>query len=123
MPATWSVTRVARSVGGVAVVHVARVLAEVREQAAHDEARAVGLRAQRSLAVDALEQERAQREHRLGDRLALADVAGDVGRLHEVVHDRVDARRARRAEHRDGRLRQLGRRPARRRAARRRCRG
>ena len=69
---------------------------------------AIGLRAQRALPVDALEQERAQREHRLGDRLALADVAGDVRGLDEVVHDRVDARRARRAEHRDRRLGQLG---------------
>ena len=92
----------------VVVPHVVRVLAEVREQAAHDEPGAIGLRAQRALPVDALEQERAQREHGLGDRLALADVARDVRGLDQVVDDRVDARRARRAEHRHGRLRQLG---------------
>ena len=54
-----------------------------------------GLRAE----IDVVEHERAQREHRLADLVALGDVAGALGGLDEVVHERVDAPRARRPEH------------------------
>ena len=57
---------------------------------------------------------RAQVEHRVADLVALDDVAGDGGRLDEIVDERVDATRARVAEQRDrlggkvGRLEQPG---------------
>ena len=51
--------------------------------------------------IDALEHERAQREHRAADLVALRDVARLRGRLDEVVHERVDAPRAGFAEHGD----------------------
>ena len=51
--------------------------------------------------IDALEHERAQRQHRAADLVALRDVAGLRGRLDEVVHERVDAPRAGVAEDRD----------------------
>ena len=51
--------------------------------------------------VDALEHERAQREHRAADLVALGDVALARGGLDQVVDERVDALRAGRAEDRD----------------------
>ena len=75
--------------------------AVVLEQEADD---ALDLRvlAPRDLAqVDALEHEVAQRGHRAGGLLALHDRAGALGVLDEVVDERVDARRAGVAEHRD----------------------
>ena len=57
--------------------------------------------------VDALEHERAERKHRRANLLALDDVAGRLGRLDEVVDERVDALRAARAEQRDLVLRQV----------------
>src|SRR5262249_2418550 len=59
--------------------------------------------------VDPLEHERAQREHRLADLLALADVAGALRGLDEVVDERVDAARPGRSEQLDLAARQLGR--------------
>ena len=51
--------------------------------------------------VDALEHERAEREHRVPYLVPLDDVAGGLGRLDEVVDERVDPLRARRAEQLD----------------------
>ena len=48
--------------------------------------------------VDALEHEGAKREHRGADVVALHDVARERRVLDEVVHERVDAPRAGRAE-------------------------
>src|SRR5947207_233972 len=48
--------------------------------------------------IDVTEHEGAEREHRLADLLALHDVAGGLGRLDEVVHQRVDSTRAGLAE-------------------------
>ena len=48
--------------------------------------------------VDPLEHERAQREHRLADLLALHDVPGSLGGFDEVVHECVDPPRAAVAE-------------------------
>jgi len=76
MPATWSVTRVARSIGGSPSSMSPGCSQKWREQAAHDEPGAVGLGPVTALAVDALEQERPQCQHGLRHRLALADVSG-----------------------------------------------
>ena len=48
--------------------------------------------------IDLLEHERAQGVHRLPDLLALPDPPLALGRLHEVVDERVDSLRAGRAE-------------------------
>src|SRR5437870_11046501 len=57
--------------------------------------------------VDLIEHERAQREHRLADFVALADVPVVLRRLDEVVYEPVDALRAGRAEQVDLVTRQL----------------
>src|SRR2546429_9219096 len=51
--------------------------------------------------VDAFEHEGAKREHRFADLVALADLAGALGGLDEIVDDRVDPAGARRAEQLD----------------------
>ena len=58
---------------------------------ADDRVRALVLAARVRAEVDALEHERAQRAHGLGDLGALADVALPLGGLDEVVHEPVDA--------------------------------
>ena len=122
MPATWSVTRVATSPSGVVVAHVAGVVAEVREEAAHDEAGAG--RPPRATAP-------ARRRARTGTGAdaSIASATGSLWRMSPATSDvstrsctspsiraQPLARAARRAR------RQLRRRAARR-AGRRRCRG
>ena len=89
MPAMNSVI----SSGGLAA------LGERVEDPPHGLARALVLGPRHRAEVDALEHERAQREHRAADLVALGDVARTLGRLDQVVHERVDplARRSRRA--------------------------
>ena len=73
--------------------------------------------------VDPLEHERAERQHRGADVVALDDVAGGLRALDQVVDEGVDPRRARVAEQLDlGARKILGRRasPS---GSRRRCRG
>ena len=60
--------------------------------------------------VDALEHERAEREHRDADLLALDDVAGALRALDQVVDERVDPARAGLPEELDLRPRQIVRR-------------
>ena len=73
--------------------------------------------------VDALEHERAERQHRRADVVALDDVAGALGALDQVVDERVDPRRAGLAEQLELGARQVVRRRAARSGSRRRCRG
>ena len=69
--------------------------------------RAAVLRPDLRAEVDAIEHEGAQREHRLADLLALADVARLLRGLDEIVDEPVDALRAGRAEQLDLVVRQL----------------
>ena len=105
------------SSGGVAAV------GERVEDPADGRAGALVLDARLRAEVDALEHERAQREHRAADLVALGDVALARGGLDQVVDERVDALRAGRAER--SRSRRAGDRAPRgcRSGSRRRCRG
>ena len=69
--------------------------------AVHDVVRPAVLGLDLRAEVDAVEHERAQREHRLADLVALADVAGLLRGVDEVVDEPVDALRAGGAEQLD----------------------
>ena len=84
------------------------IVDEPREDRVHDVVGAPVLGPDLRAEVDAVEHERAQREHRLADLVALADVAGPLRGLDEVVDERVDPLRAGRAEQLDLRARQVG---------------
>src|SRR4051794_804629 len=71
---------------------------EVLEDAADRAVRARVLAARVLTEVDPLEHERAEREQRVADLVALTDVAGRLRRVDDVAHQRVDTRGARRAE-------------------------
>ena len=71
------------------------------EDRAHHAPRALVLRHHVRAEIDVLEHEGAEREHRLPHLGALDDVAGGLGRLDEIVDERVDPLRARGAEELD----------------------
>ena len=107
----------------LAVGEERRVGDEPLEDRAHDPLGPLVLRHRLRPEVDAIEHERAQREHRLAHVVALDDLTRRLGRLDEIVDERVDplASRSRRA----ARSRRPAGRPPRgaRSEARRRCRG
>ena len=74
---------------------------QVVEDAAHGVPRPRVLVARAGPEVDAVEHERAQREHRGADLLALDDLRRALGALDEVVHEPVDPRRSGRPEQLD----------------------
>ncbi len=64
------------------------------EDRCHDPGRVPVLWLHALAEVHAIEHERAQRQHRVADRLALHDLPGAAGLLDDVVDERVDAGRA-----------------------------
>ena len=85
----------------LAVGEEPRVGDEPGEDRAHDPLGPLVLRHCLRPEVDAVEHERAQREHRLSHLVTLDDLAGGLGRLDEVVDERIDPFRAARSEQRD----------------------
>ena len=99
------------------------IVDEPREDRLHDVVRAPVLGPDLGPEIDAIEHERAKREHRLADLVALLDVARPLGGLDEVVDEPVDPLRAGRAEELDLGARQVASRRGCRSESRRRCRG
>jgi hypothetical protein len=115
-PESWPLQRLDEAQGEAIrhpgdVVHDVVDLVAASDQVVEDppdgSARPRLLGSRRLAEVDALEHERAQREHGRADLLALADVTGARRGLDEIVDERIDPPRARRPQQLDLLTRQL----------------